>query len=1386
MHILFFALFLLLTFAITFGLSKLIEMLAYPIESRYLHCRTVFAVIIVDFLAFNYFSLSYILKAINGIITLDFLEEFWRMILPQRAYKLTFMLLVVVFLNLTVLIVNLLTILVTKLIFMRSTSYKEIEDTSFFSLVIHFPWLVANKYFSQIKGERKLNSRGFTTGLWAKGIKDVFSFIFFAEIIVISLMTIIGTEKMTDFMVGVSKAAYYIPLVGALFFQQIQLFLEGEIDNAPGTFSSEDIDEEVTGDIGTLFSLYQVNFEQSGAMLYAERDLPHTVRSSGLHSNDISNSQVDDCDQQDILLILTNQIKYCGIRECINYQNALVALLNGKSVHIRDHAEGEFLIYMAAYLNYYISQGKTALVLCPTRAEAASFCRTLREKFKELNDIYSVWNIQTIDDVLTDMSINVLVCSFEDFMNQRIVTKRVDFMKENFCTVFINSSEIFSADGVRIERLFSDLRSAKIKSSFIFLSETDNDRLRTSAEKYLKVNLVPFNNDHIGEKSNLIVWRKESIYKLQRYTRIGNEISTYLGVALPLAAMAIKYDFPQVHIIDSGKNGDKTYKEVFIHHSHDVYEYIGDDSVNLENAIRFNVNEIMADRSLSMSVVYDDSFNLYNSLWDWAKYSGKNGSILHIISPTYMLRDYFVSNFRKLSRNTNFESLFFTNNGMESAVLIMLLINMCESGIYESDLKNKCSKYNMNYSNTEEVLLAALNLIRKKATHNLFECFNFSSQTYFDTSANDYVCDSLITITDENIRREILGNLQYVDVVIRDNVPFSLPVISGNLKNYYLKDQIFSFDGYFYQIYSMSDRQIFCEQYQPISAPEYYQLSDFEIRLNEIVDCCTDNGLIDFNICQADVDRHVYGYITTNCGNDFYRDIDNTEKGVITINGEPETISRDSVGVLELRIPRKCLTGSDIETERLLALMLNEIFKTLFPTNHQNLYAVMGDSQEEGFWKRVLFERAEFEDKIQSVIPFASKVVKSDEFLAGRPSDCYEEDDYISVYIVEFSYIELGLISEIYANREKVLKIIDDYLSWTVKFDALNKDGYEYRATVHNIGEEFEDELEEEPEEEPEEDPEEESEDETEKPKKKKKRYADETGEPFLIDGLTRSADRFLDVRNVFLSFGAESVPSVFDISSLAEVIKNCVSGFSEVESEEDVPPGLIDSERCTFCGKFSIFSVRLADGRRMCNNCKDHQLRQKDEIRSLFKETKQFMEKGYHTVDGENIAFPRTLYVRFQSADTIRRAMGGSIGTGRVLGFYSYKSHQLWVEARGPAIAVNDTLIHELTHAWQHTIAAFKKVEKKLTPKQYKMLIEGHAVYVEIETMKRLNEKEYARFIEYTSLTRTDEYGEGYKLVCELFATLKVKYSDDTYLDDPFSAMQRLLEELISGGISI
>lgn len=1263
---------------------KAVRISRYNLSERHLHCRYLASYCVLLAVLFNRYTFSYILLLIDRLINLQPLQQLWNTVLPMRRFELVYLVLSFLLTNLLFIVITGVLFFIIKLLFHSKNQFIDVRDMDFAERMMHLPWVVTSCFYKEDEedGIFRVTDRGFTMSLWAKRMKYAFLLLGMAEIIFLTVGIFSESEFYIEHAVTLVQGWYLLPAAGFLLFEQIQYYLEGTVDYEAGSFGVENISEQLEGNMDVLLQVYKNELESSGALLadYTSKDI--RVLRDGLMHNSLDQVQIEDCRQPQILSILNNQLKEAGINQNTSYQNALVAMLNGRSVNIRDYAEGEFLIYLAAYMNFFMSQERSFLVLCSSRRAAAKMREALTEELNRINKIYSIWKIADIDDADSNEEMSILVCSYLDLVNHNIVEKRQDFFRTLYSVVLTDGVEFCAQGNVQKEMIFAELGKVQQRLQYILLSEIDSDSLRTAFENYTGRELIPYKNDRLPGSIYVMIWAEDSGYRVQRKLGIGSAESPYLGVSIPLALVAAKYDLPRVLIFAGGGKGYYTYQDAMKMSYQEVMMYLGS-SVDLDTVIRYNRFPGVQRSNLEVLVLYDREYNFYNLLWAWMKYGGKEATMVHIVSPPYMLREYFAACLKKnIMRNNDFDALISYRSGMKHTRFLELLLRLCNAGVDEEELMKKNQEYGWGYANVRELLADCLkNVLHTQEFYNIYECFRFEEYCTFQTSEDGFVYRTLVRLTDENIRRRIQGQLAFAKQVTRNNEERQLPILQGNLYNYYLRDQIVALRGHLHRVISMNDGMIFTEQAMSADKKIYFQASEFVLENLLKIDECVDMDVLDFNLYTADAQRMIYGYWSST------REAALQKAGAMNFHsicdnyGNPLLVKMPNVQIMEVRMKRSCFEGKSRQAALLAGFMFRELFKTLFPENYANLYVITEYDPKEQYWENILSDStgADLEEKVHSIVPFIRR--------AGE-----EDDEFVSLYIIEFSSLEMGMITSLYAGRMRLFQMTAAYLKWYLEEDS----------------------------------------------------------------------------KAVWLNLGGEETPEFFAPKELLDFCSRVLPLYED-EVEQDVKEGMeINPEYvCTFCGKPALFTYKMADGRKMCRSCKRQQVSLREEIKELYLHTVEFMTSGYH------IKLRKNIHLRLKSAETIRKRCKTS-GNGRVLGFYQDKSHELWIESRGPRNAVQDTMIHELTHAWQFANLDLKKLRRKKSG-EYLFYLEGHAVYMEIDAMRKLGEDEYADFLERQFEMRDDEYGKGYRMMRQIFEQKAADGSHNT----PFAVMEELINSL-------
>ena len=1305
---LYFALFLLLNGAVMLLLDFLIRKAAYDPEERYLQARAIVAVFVLLLAAANVYTVSQPLLLVDRIINSPVLAPVIAIVLPQRAFGVLYLLLALLGINILAMAAILLVVRLVRTVFTGRSGFIRSDSLEGSDKFLHLIWLLIGRYYEEDDNGVHTKDRATVAYLWIRGMKWSFLVLWIAEILTFALSILWGSDEWNETLRTVGRAWYLLPMAGYELFVQIQLFLEGELpSDEAGSFGSTEIEEHLVGDVYDLADHIAKRFGESGALLYSEKGDARKLERDGLGSNEADNDQLEACTQPEVLQFLSDQLRRIGVDgdKGRPWLDALGALLSGKSVSIRDQADGEFLIYLSAYLNYYLAQGATALILCPDEDAEEKVSAQLNKDLARINTLHNVWAVRCCNRTAVDGQVNldgrmnILVCTLREFSNLHLAEKYRSFSDALFCVMIMDSIRLFSQDGIHVSEVFNELYAVKHPLQYVVVDSEKNGNLRTAAENAARQRLQPFNNDVRLSKTCLMVWKEESRCRLQRFVKVGNSLTPYVGAALPLSLAGLEFGMPRVFLLSDPSRCEQSYLSALTDSAGGFAEYFGK-SFNLNTSVCMDRGRFMEPQDLCMAITYDTEYNMFSALWRWMKYGGEDGTLLHVISPPYLLRDYFAANFKSrglLMNSHEFDALMSGSLGLDVSRMAAILTAICGGDMTTERLMELSRSYNWPYKNEEKLLAECLRVVlSREEFHSVYERVRFTEVKSFSPEEDKYVSRTYITL-DDNTRRRVMELAEFGEMVVRNTVRREpLPILRRNLHNYYLRGQLASFGGEQYRITSVRDGKVNAERETAQPLMQYYPISRFVFKDFEQIDSCVDYSFADMDLCRAHVTRSIFGYWSSSDGNDF------TSSGMLfndlrREDGSEKEDSMGNAGIFEISLRRDSLGGRCEAAAALAAFMLTELCKTLFPYTWQNLYVMTDGNPDEELLERIQKqgEGSSLEDRVRSVIPW---VERSDE------KDSVKDNDYITIYAVEFSSIEYGMTQILYNRRESVLRMLWEYLRWAL-------DG--------------------------------------------------EKGE----DGAVRP-------KKTYLNFGADSVPDVFAPKELFGLL----SRLPDLAEEVRDPDLLADKaeDHCTFCGRPVRVFVRMGDGRCMCNDCKKHQLTGKEEIKGLYSETVSMMEKRY------GIKLRRNIHLRFKSAEEIAKKVGNSFN-GRVLGFYVHRWHNMWIESRGPRVAVQSVLIHELTHSWQHDRLKLNALKRRFpkaeAEKRLRELMEGHAMYVEIDAMRRENE-DYAERIFEDTMNRQDEYGTGYRLLRDYISE---KEKEGSHMN-AFTAMESYVNDLIKG----
>ena len=201
------------------------------------------------------------------------------------------------------------------------------------------------------------------------------------------------------------------------------------------------------------------------------------------------------------------------------------------------------------------------------------------------------------------------------------------------------------------------------------------------------------------------------------------------------------------------------------------------------------------------------------------------------------------------------------------------------------------------------------------------------------------------------------------------------------------------------------------------------------------------------------------------------------------------------------------------------------------------------------------------------------------------------------------------------------------------------------------------------------------------------------------------------------MKYGLADYPAMFDVKDFLACLENLRlrSGKTHEYEESGEDETLEGISICPYCGREILVEFNMtSDGKFMCDNCANSIVSSRREIEKVYKKAKTQMEEYYH------IELPRIKAFRFKGSDEIKKAAGNRY----TVGFYSSSKKEIWVERYVPETYMIGVLVHELTHSWQ-----FENLNGTVLSSLE--IVEGHAKYVEIETLRKLREERYADYQE-------------------------------------------------------
>lgn len=1084
-----------------------------------------------------------------------------------------------------------------------------------------------------------------------------------------------------DFMKSCLKTLYIWPAVSLILINEFKWFLEGKEKFAkPGKMVFDHSELRNVSDYGELAEQYKLQFP--------ERFASYIV---GCAKGGTSNFYNDVRSETELEAAIAKQLRERDYTVNAGFLSCIKQLAKGKNALIDASIFSEFGEYLFIYLNTLLAHGDNVLVLCSDDESADNYGKYISDKFKSVNNYHRVWIVKDNTDIHGLSDADILVLTPQVLLDDNVFIGQNKFFSKLSTVIMINTAEVIAKDGIVLALLAHKLTNMIQNDSetrslrYICLSESVPPETSNALKQILNLHedlyvcdgYQSFDNTHfmlwnyesgkvkVSDGSGFIEDGKSTLAQDNLFGE--NSSQTYWGVSLPIACVGMKYMVKRIAIISHSGTPYMQILNSIKNQINRLSEYFGDEIgfSDFDNSILINRVD-SEDTRTAFIIVEDDLYNLPLAIYNNCRFGGTDTTMIHIISKPYMLRDYFTANAEKyINSESKINMIMPALSDTKQIVVTKLLCEALDGGVEENDFYQRIKILDSSVQDIDQALATCCDIIFPERNGAPIEYyFSFKKESIFNTDTVEYDTKNFIRLKLDTPLAVLLQNSKQAKMELRGR-KFNIGVFAEHLYQNFVPTQSFVYRGNLYTIERIDSNEgvvYVREASDRLNSPvDYVQVRTYEIKqsshmvdlipvLYEANDKRLSKGYEIALYKHVKISVNTTGYYALNAANaklDLYNgpafkpmsanDIINSHRDYSDAN----MVSFKIIGVGAAK--------SD-KTAFLLAVMMNEMMKTIFPYSHKciSVCPVLTDPN------------SIYSDPIGSKIKNAyPQVIVYDEYVHD-PND-------VEVLIIEDSISDVGMIKTLLQDEQypfaMFFETITSYLTW---FNTFESDG---------------------------------------------------------------------NISSNYLFFGAEEMPSCFDVDTLTEVC----SEFETIKRRGSIKVERITSKgQCSYCHRdlFNVEYTEIKDhagknNRKLCSECAKLIVSNENELKKLYKKVRKYL------CDSFGIEIPDDINVRFATAEKIRKKL--KTGDQRVVvGFADPNTREMWVEADAPAPNVQDVLAHELTHMWQ-----FDNI--KMSDLRY---IEGHASFVEVQYMRHEKRKDFAEWQEDSLNIRQDEYGEGYRIL--------------------------------------
>jgi hypothetical protein len=713
-----------------------------------------------------------------------------------------------------------------------------------------------------------------------------------------------------------------------------------------------------------------------------------------------------------------------------NYYQSSYELLQGNSILFNNPFYYDLLPYIFYPMHVSLLSHKKTLIILGRHGIDEEIIKWLQTGIKSITNIPYFWNIGILNENEFDGDIGII--NRANISNINLIQNNEEFLSKVEYIVIIEPNKLITTAQVGLNLIVKKCREINVNKKIVYCMIDKNcDGLVDAMSHILleSISEVSATNKHEGTVSYMSFEASDEYL----HHRMVPNISRYLGIGTELSFAALRNQIQKTRWYGGEVFPVIDIKWIAKQYYHDLTRYANLPSNQGLVDEMFETSSGYWDAPISKNsyiTVEDESYNLFEILRDFSTRSKSQGFV-NVISQDYLLRDYMarnasmfltdakaipniVADYSKTNRNVVLSMILrMSNHPVPEEELIeeLSLIGIKATNlkkcfwyeIYKCFVGSKeCAKLTQEYENTFEYINNKT-IIKNGKEFDISILESKEEYNYLKGKLEKTIC-----ITNEDFINAFVNDLKLASYVAEDELEKNNYLGSELVSQVYQKHlpgQFLTLSGKHYQLCGITaNNEIIVRRAAEHidNRYDYRQIREYSFKHIEKSTKANEYKKINnFIVCNeyADFEVITKGYYKLNK----YNDLKSSSLVLYDENNFDFKRSYLNKRILCVLLPKESMTK---EIRYTLTLLINEVFKTLFAENQAYIVALTKHD--------LAMDRNPLTFTING-----------------------ENIDDNSIYFIEDSQIDMGLLEAVERNLDRILEIVCDYLDW--HFDTYEK-----------------------------------------------------------------------------------------------------------------------------------------------------------------------------------------------------------------------------------------------------------------------------------------------------------------------------------------------------------